>query len=376
MIDGSMKISNNLRVQILIILAAIALTSIPFPAGWVESYYSSGLYPHLSSIVKPLAASSPVALSDVFLVALVAGLPLWWTWRIRAAGVGKKWAAAGRAALATLTLAAFLICGFELLWGLNYQRVRLSAKLDWSANRVTPAAALALARTNILQLNAAAATAHAQEMPPAEKWRDDLEFSFRQVVAKVGGPADFRGVAPRRSLLAPLLAAEGCDGFINPFGYEVILDNETLSFEQPFLLAHEWAHLAGFADESEANFIGILACLRSDVPVIRYSGRLNLSFYLPRRSPNTNEPLPALSPRVANDIAAMHARVQKHYQPAVANLQSGIYNQFLKANHVQAGIRSYGQVAQLVVGTRFETNWTPVLRDSGEAPASRAIVGE
>ena len=75
---------------------------------------------------------------------------------------------------------------------------------------------------------------------------------------------------------------------MNPFGYEVIFDSHVLPFEKPFLLAHEWSHLAGFADESEANFIGILACLRSDVPAIRYSGWLNLYFYLPKRSPNSD----------------------------------------------------------------------------------------
>jgi hypothetical protein len=371
-----MKISNYRGCQILLVLTAIAVTSIHFPAAWVEKFYSSGLYPRLSRLVKPMAAFSPVSILDILLVTLAVGLPCWWFWRIRSAGAGKKWAAAGRTAFDTLTLAALLVCGFEVLWGFNYQRLPLSAKLDWEAKRVTPAATLALARANIQLLNGDADRAHAQDVPAPEKWRPELEHSFRQVVAELGGPADFAGVAPRRSLIAPLLAAEGCDGFINPFGYEVILDHEALAFEQPFLLAHEWAHLAGFADESEANFIGLLACLRSDVPVVRYSGRLNLSFYLPRRSPTTNEPLPALSPQVVSDINAIHARVGKHYQPVVANLQARVYNQFLKANRVQAGIRSYGLVAQLMVGTRFEANWRPIMRAPENLPTKQAIAGD
>ena len=183
-------------------------------------------------------------------------------------------------------------------------------------------------------------------MPPPQQWRAALERSFQQVVRELGHAPDFSGVAPRTSLLNPLLAAEGVDGFMNPFGFEVILDDNLLPFEQPFLLAHEWSHLAGFADESEANFIGILACLRSDVPALR----------------NSTEAWPELSPQVVSDIKAIEERVRKHYWPAVAGLQERIYNRFLKANRVQAGTGSYGLVTTLMVGTRFEGNWTPVVR--------------
>ena len=34
--------------------------------------------------------------------------------------------------------------------------------------------------------------------------------------------------------------------------------------ERPFVIAHEWAHLAGYADESEANFVAWLTCRRAD----------------------------------------------------------------------------------------------------------------
>jgi hypothetical protein len=128
------------------------------------------------------------------------------------------------------------------------------------------------------------------------------------------------------------------------------------------LLAHEWAHLAGFADESEANFIGILACLRSDEPAVRYSGWLSLHSYLPGPGRNSSGDWPELSPQVVSDIEAMRARVRRRYQPAVANFQARFYNGFLKANRVQAGLGSYGLVVRLLVGTRFEGEWRPAAR--------------
>ena len=357
-----MKISNHHGIRILIVLAAIALAGIRFPAGWVEKVYSSGLYPHLAAWVKPLTRWTPVPVLDVLLLTAALGIPAWWIGRIRAAGAGRKWRAAGRAAAGTLTLAGALVCAFELLWGLNYQRLPLTAKLDWDSKRVTPQAALALSKSAIEHLNAEVGAARGQPMPAPEQWRGALERSFQQVVRELGHRPDFSGVAPRTSLLNPLLGAEGVDGFMNPFGCEVIFDSHLLPFEEPFLLAHEWSHLAGFADESEANFIGILACLRSDVPAIRYSGWLNLYFYLPKRSPNSAEALPELSPQVVSDINEMRARVLRRYKPAVARLQARIYDRFLKANRIPAGIGSYNLVTRLMVGARFEGNWTPAMR--------------
>ena len=357
-----MKLGAGHGIRLLLVLGAIALTTVRLPARWVERYYSTGVYPQLAAAVKHLTRRLPVPMLDVLLILAAVGVPAWWVWKIRNAATGRKWFAAGNAALDTLALAAVLVCAFELLWGLNYQRLPLTAKLDWDAKRVTPQAVLELAKSDLESLNAEVTAARGQPMPPAGEWRAALEVSFRQVVRELGHRPDFTGGVPRRSLVNPYLDAAGIDGFINPFGYEVILDSHVLAFEEPFLLAHEWSHLAGFADESEANFIGVLACLRSDMPAIRYSGWLHLSFYLPRQSANPAVSLPRLSPLVVSDINAIHARTAKHRAPAVASLQMKFYNGFLKSNHVQAGMASYGLVTRLIVGTRFEEGWKPGLR--------------
>ena len=40
--------------------------------------------------------------------------------------------------------------------------------------------------------------------------------------------------------------------------------SDLLEVERPFVIAHEWGHLAGYADESEANYIAWLTCMRGD----------------------------------------------------------------------------------------------------------------
>jgi hypothetical protein len=41
----------------------------------------------------------------------------------------------------------------------------------------------------------------------------------------------------------------------DPFFLETLVASDVLPFERPFLVAHEWSHLAGIADEGEANFV-------------------------------------------------------------------------------------------------------------------------
>ena len=345
--------------------AALALAAIPFPARWVERLFSNGLYPWLPRLCAPLTSALPFPLLDLWLLLLLFGCPLWWAVRFRRFGPGRRWQAAGQAALDTLLVAATLACAFELLWGLNYQRRPLTAKLDWDQQRVNFQSATNLSWSAIEHLNTEAAVARTGPWPPEEEWRAALHESFIKVVTGLGQQTSLPAVKPKTSLLDTYMAVTRVDGFVNPFGYEVILNSQTLPFERPYLLAHEWAHLAGFADESEASFVGVLACLRSDLPGIRYSGWLSLHFNLPGPNPRSTNSWPRLAPQVLNDIRAIQGRYTQHrgqVSQAMAKAQSKVYDRFLKVNRVRAGIGSYDLLARLILGTRFEGDWTPALR--------------
>ncbi|HVG18634.1 MAG TPA: DUF3810 family protein, partial [Blastocatellia bacterium] len=260
---------------------------------------------------------------------------------------------------------------FQLLWGLNYERESLAAKLDYDEQRLTGEALKQLRRVSIERLNAESAAAHYGHAVDEEVWRAHLHTSFDETVRQLGNSRGIAAATPKTSLLNFYLTAAGIEGFINPFGHEVILDSEIFPFEKPFLLAHEWAHLAGFADESEASFVGLLACLRSDVAAVRYSALLTLYQYTPRiTSPMPEEikadagldPQPRLVPEVIADLKAISERDNKHRNAAISRMQWAVYDRFLKANRVRAGIGSYSRFVRLVLGTRFDPDWTPVRR--------------
>ena len=58
------------------------------------------------------------------------------------------------------------------------------------------------------------------------------------------------------------------------FTIEANYNRDIPSYNLPFTMGHELAHLKGFESEKEANFIGFLAAISADDPDIRYSGAM------------------------------------------------------------------------------------------------------
>jgi hypothetical protein len=345
--------------KIILIIIALVLFLLPLPAGFVERVYTNGFYSILQSALTPVANLVPFAIVDVLLAAVLIGLPAWWIVRIKRAGRGRRWRAAGHLAFNTLALVAAVFIAFQLLWGFNYERAPLRAKLDFDNARVSAQAAADLRRNVIEQLNREA-DVRQSDWPDEGQWREQLLTSFNETARELGNRRGIAAGRPKRTLMNFYLAAAGIEGFVNPFGLEVVLESSVLPFEKPFLLAHEWGHLAGFADESEASFIGLLACLHSDSAAIRYAGWLALYLYLPADPKGESA---QLAPAVTADLRAIAEREARRLNATISRLQWKVYDQFLKASGVEAGVASYGMLVRLVLGTRFEQGWVPARRE-------------
>jgi hypothetical protein len=156
-------------------------------------------------------------------------------------------------------------------------------------------------------------------------------------------------------VLTPFFTAAGVDGMIDPFALETIVHPDLLPFERPFVLAHEWAHLAGTGDEAEASTIGWLACVRGGPP-LAYSGSLYLIIEvagaLPRRI--WVEERQRLDPGILADLAAIAER-QRLQRPAVQHAAFRVYDRYLRANRVEEGVASYSRALSLIL--------SPHLRD-------------
>jgi len=364
--SGNRRFSAVALVEITVSLGGIGLFLLPPPANWIEMHYSRGIYPHMQRIITAASNVLPVALFDVLMLFLIVA-PVWWWIRLKRAGRGHRFKEVLALAFHTLCAGALAILIFQMVWGLNYSRLPLTAKLDYDQSRVTPASIEDLRRTCITELNSTCGEAHSIPWPVSSKWQELLKPSFESVVKELGTDGGTTPGRIKHSLFNFYLAASGIDGFINPYGLESILNDRLIAVEQPFAIAHEWGHLAGFADESEANFIALLTCLGSGNIQIRYAGWLALLPNLPEAQSDQKpaEPELQLDPRVMADLSEIAQHWRADLRPWVNAAQWRFYDRFLKANHVEAGVASYGLFVRLVAGTKFSGNWVPEQAEIG-----------
>src|SRR3984893_12385255 len=348
------------EVGLVLVAAAAALAPVPPALG--EAAYSTSLYLRLQRVVTSTSNLVPFALFDALIIVTLAA------WLI-AIGVDRvrhhrAWTGIlARLLLRTVVWAAGFYLVFLLVWGLNYRRVPLADKLRFDPHLISSDAAMSLATAAAGELNALHARAHERHWPQLPAVDPSLAASLDRTERELGATATAVPGRPKVTLLDPYVRRSGVEGMTDPYFLETMVQSDVLPFERSFILAHEWAHLAGFADESEANFVGWLTCVRASIPD-RYSGWLFLYGELASavRPHDRGELSARLAPGPLADIQAITPRVQRQVNPTVAAAGWRVYDRFLKANRVEAGTASYANVVRLVLGASFGPDWTPALR--------------
>ncbi len=358
--------------EVVLVAAALALALASPAPGAIEAWYSSRWYPRIERLLTPLSNQLPFALLDPLLIAVVVMLFLAVGAAVREAWRSRRFHRLGRTLGDVAAGAAIIYIAFLLLWGLNYRRVPMPDRLVVDRERPTPDQVVDLGLMAVMQMNALHDAAHAGDDSVAE-WRDpELRRAFAEVQAALSDAPQVEPGRLKRSLLGPYFRWTGVDGMVNPFGLEVIANPDLLPFERPFVAAHEWGHLAGFANEAEANFVGWLTTVRA-APRHQYSGWFYLYWQISgevnaQERSRINGGL-AEGPR--RDINAVIARLRRGQIPALQRASWQVYDSYLKANRVESGVRSYGEVVTLLLRARFDRGWTPVRR-AAPRPASPA----
>ena len=347
-----------IRLAVVVLAAAAAL--LPLPAALIERLYSQGLYPWIQAGLTRFSNKVPFALLDVLLVVGLLVLANISNHAISRWRRGERARALAIAGQRLVTWTALACLAFLLLWGFNYRRVPLREKLDFRADRANLAALRALTERAVSEINALHDPAHQAGWP---EWRDlpeDLGGPFAMTERELGSRLPAVPGVPKWSVLTFYFERAGVEGMTDPFFLEVLVNRRLLPFERPFVAAHEWAHLAGHADESEANFVGWLTCLHGGRPA-RYSAWLSISGSLFSGLPPADRAVIAkrLGEGPRRDLEEVRRRVAREWQ-TVRRASWRVYDRYLKANRVEAGVASYEEVTLLILGTRFQDGWVPV----------------
>jgi hypothetical protein len=330
---------------------AVALALVPPGPSTVERYYSRWAYPLIQSNLTSLSNRAGLVVFDLTLVLVVALVMGGWVYWIRRVRREKSIRPIGRGFLATLTGAAVIYLWFLAAWGWNYARLPLESQLPYDASRVTPAAVRLLAEHAVREANRTYAAAHAAGFPGIHDRPASLIDALHEVERELGRRGPTRVAQPKTSWLSPFFRASGVSGMLAPFYLETLLNPDLTGPERPAVLAHEWAHLSGWAPEADASFVGLLAALRAG-PAAEYSAWLDLvSESVNQLQPVTQRlVLEELQSGPRRDQDAIRERLKALVQP-VERVAWSAYDQMLKSQGVEEGVRSYSRVIQLLLGT-------------------------
>lgn len=337
----------------LVVLIAVVAAIAPRSGVAVERVYGRGLYPPLQAVVTGASNAVPVALSDFAAVAAVALVIKWWAGAIGALWRRRGVRPAGRAAMATATLAALAYLWFLVVWGLNYARPPIDVRLALATSAPTDGEVAALLDEAIAAANRLHGPARGRvaAVPDTDA---DIAAALHAVEARHGRPRPTVTGRPKPTLLAPYFRMAGVDGLTAPLALETLLNPDLTAAERPFVLAHEWAHLAGYAPEADANFVAWLVTQEPRARLLtQYSGWLFLVSEAARQvAPDRRRSaMTALDAGPRQDLAAIARRMTARVD-LVEKVGWRVYDSYLRSQGVDDGVRSYSRVVALIVRAR------------------------
>ena len=185
--------------------------------------------------------------------------------------------------------------------------------------------------------------------------QDEIKSMYRKVPSFYGLCVPQSYQRPKRSSFNSLYSNVGVTGFMGPFFAESHVNLELSVLEYPFTYAHELSHLLGVSSEAEANLWAYIVCTQSSSSLIRLSGYMGLlpyvrsnAFYLLQRKDfekwesSLYSEVSALSYRV-------HAYWASRYNPTLGEIQSAMYEFYLKRNKIVSGQKNYAQVVGMLL---------------------------
>ena len=158
---------------------------------------------------------------------------------------------------------------------------------------------------------------------------------------------------PKPVLSSRLMSYCNITGVFFPFTFEANVNTDVPDYSIPSTMCHELAHLRGYMREDEANFIGYLACKKSERADFQYSGKM-LAFI------NASNALFAADPKEAEKIYSKlnsgvltdlidNSEYWKQFEGPAAETAEKVNDSYLKANNQHDGVKSYGRMVDLLL---------------------------
>ena len=342
--------TGNMRKIIRIIwpfcLSALVFLSVKIASGnsgFVEHYYSEGIYPLIAKSLSAFSRLFPFSLWDCFwtgiIVLVFTGLVLVVIRKIKI----------GWFLLRILQTVALLYSLFYIVWGFNYFRPRIETRIGWKIPKADEVFFSSILDSIITETNHNYISLSRSEYPLIDKLVED---SYRRHSSELGINYPNGTRRPKTMLFSSLCSKMGLSGYFGPFFNEIQLNGYLLPMDYPFVLAHEKAHQFGITSEAEANFTAFVICVKSDDQRLKYSGYLSLLLYFLRDASHLagyKDFINKVDKNVISDIRYRQKYYQARENQKFSEIQTEANDVYLKANKIKKGVKNYNEVVSLVL---------------------------
>ena len=149
-----------------------------------------------------------------------------------------------------------------------------------------------------------------------------------------------------------LMSQMGITGVFSPFTLEANYSGVILDSKKAFVMCHELAHVRGYMNEAEANFIAFLACINSDSVDFQYAGYL---FALEQIN-KSYDSVPVYASAIYDygkyyPDTYWSENADKEFIPTeiVSEVSTKVNDTYLKVNGIESGVANYSQVVGLIL---------------------------
>lgn len=341
---------------VFLILSAILIKWISLYPSFIEKYYTNGVYPIISRILRILFGWIPFSLGDLFysfLLLIVFYKMFQLTRIIWNKKFNRQYLIAGLQQLIFFFLFVYVL--FYLLWGLNYNRLGSASQLDLKLVKYSNTDVDTLLSKLTERLNTYADRFSTEEKKILNRKRNlfsETKEAYDSAIAYYPF-IQYQSRSIKPSIFSYAGNYLGFQGYYNPFSGEAQVNTTVPQVLEPFVTCHEVAHQIGYAKENEANFVGYLAAKHSSSSYFRYSVYFDLFNYTfndlsKKDSSAARKYIAQLHPQVKKDMKEWSDFYLRHRNPLESIIAWG-YGQFLKANNQPAGKRTYNEVVAWLV---------------------------
>jgi hypothetical protein len=321
----------------------LGFLNLPLDNEWVQSLYGQSIYPNIAAVNHFLWSKVPFSIGDL---GYAIGILLIFI-RLKRFKFKRH--------IGLVLAAVFIIISlFYVSWGMHYFKtpLRFSRKL--------PATISVEHLKETTQHYTYTLTALHQQINPDPSKAVVTPLETDALLALATSTMEHSSLRPSKihgkakaTLFPTLLSYMGFGGYLNPFTHEAQVNTLQPKLRVLTTACHEIAHQWGIAAEDEANYISIKETTASEVAMVRYAGHLlafqHLINSLYRADAQQAKAVMDKLPKgIIENIREVRAFWEKYQNPFEVVFERS-YDQYLKANQQQAGIKSYSLVVDLLV---------------------------